>query len=241
MTRTTSSPIRPPTARLIMAGRADLGVAEHPEQLAEARQGLGEQGGDRLEGLVARADPGPAGQQDGVELARSRIRLEQRANPVGLVGDDLRCDDDDGRPPRAARRSGRPRCRSRRSGCRRWSRRRPGAIGGLRPGAVRRPGSSGSLRGCRLGLEDRPIEPVPDSSHCRRAGRGFTILDSRTAIRPGRWLGGSSSDARGSPRRLDGPAPGDRPARRPGDRRDRPDRRGRPDHASGGAGRSRGS
>ena len=57
------------------AGRADLGVAEHPEELAEAGQGLAQERGDRLVRLVARADPGPPRHEDGVQVVPGSERL----------------------------------------------------------------------------------------------------------------------------------------------------------------------
>ena len=53
-------------------GAADLLVAEHPEQLAEAVEPLLEQAGDRFVGAVARGDAGAAGRDDRVDAADLR-------------------------------------------------------------------------------------------------------------------------------------------------------------------------
>ena len=59
------------------AGGADLGITEHAEQLAVARQRPGEEGRDGLISPVARADAG---------AARDRIACRSSREPVGGAG-----------------------------------------------------------------------------------------------------------------------------------------------------------
>src|SRR6185503_16168422 len=65
--------------------RADLLVAEHAEQLAEAVEPLLQQRGDRLVAAVARRDPGAAGGDDHLHVRSREVPFDCRPHLVGIV------------------------------------------------------------------------------------------------------------------------------------------------------------
>ena len=70
------------------ASRADLRVTEHAEELAIARQRLGQKRRDGFIGPVARADARTPGDQDRIQVRALAERSKQRVHHVGLIPDD---------------------------------------------------------------------------------------------------------------------------------------------------------
>ena len=64
-------------------GGADLLVAEHPEQLAEAVEPFLEQPRDRFVGAVARRDAGSAGRDDACDVRVRELPLDRAAHELG--------------------------------------------------------------------------------------------------------------------------------------------------------------
>jgi hypothetical protein len=67
----------------------DLLVAEHAEELAEAVEAQVKAALDDGNGLVARADAGAAGGEDGVDVVAGQELIEQALELSGVVGDDF--------------------------------------------------------------------------------------------------------------------------------------------------------
>ena len=128
------------------AGRADLGEAEHPEELAVAGQGFGQERRDGLEGLVPGADAGPSRHQDGVDLGDRPASSRNRASSGRARRGRSPARGSGGPRPRPGRRSGPRRHPSRAFACPRRSS-RPGSTTSRPPGdARRRTGSWWRLR-----------------------------------------------------------------------------------------------
>ena len=118
--------------------RPDLLVGEPPEQLAEPRQPLLQQGVDRLERLVAGRDPRAAREDHRLDAGMGAGAVDHRVHLARLVPHDLVVDHlvpgaEQELPDRAARS-----CRSRASWSRRPCRRRSGCAPGRGPCARRR-------------------------------------------------------------------------------------------------------
>ena len=72
---------------------ADLLVAEHPEQLAEAVEPFLEQAGNRLVRAVARRDAGPARRDDHAGVAARKLLVQDAPDRRRIVADDRVADD----------------------------------------------------------------------------------------------------------------------------------------------------